>query len=302
MLTALIRALRPHQWTKNLLVFAPLVFAHRAGDPASWIRALTAYVIFCAASSAVYLINDLADRESDRLHPTKRNRPIASGALPLSIAWVAFAVLVGSVIAVSFTVPAREVGRASLPFIVWPGSYLLLNLAYTFWLKKIAVIDCICVALGFGLRVHAGAMALDGVNSSHWLLLCTFFFALFLAFCKRRGELMRQGEVEGPTRATMRVYDLTFLDQLIAPLAALSIASYSLYTVAPETVAVHGTGALLVTVPIVVFGVFRYLWLVHQGGRGEDPSRTLFTDPGLVCSGLLYGIVVAIVLGGRTLL
>ncbi|MEM7202158.1 MAG: decaprenyl-phosphate phosphoribosyltransferase [Planctomycetota bacterium] len=291
MLAALVEAMRPHQWVKNLLVVAPLAFAHQepavAGDPGGALRSsLSAFAVFCLLSSSIYLLNDCADRKADASHPVKRNRPIASGRLPVGVALAASLGLATT----SLTWASQLGPDGVVPFATWPLAYMVLNLSYSFGLKRIVILDCLIIALGFQLRVHGGAVVL-GVRTSAWILLCTFFFALFLAFCKRREEVERMRDGTGATRATIRDYDVPFLDQVIAPLAALSILCYALYTVDPNSVAMHGTN-LKFTVPFVVFGVFRYLFLIHKRGEGADPARLLFRDPPLVLSGLLWGAAV----------
>lgn len=282
---ALLQAMRPHQWVKNLLVFAPLLFAHKYGESAALLRSLLAFAVFCLLASGLYLINDVADRDADRNHPRKRLRPVASGRLPVPAALAGAAVLVA--------VAATAGSFLGSAFLVWPAAYALLTTTYTALLKRIAVLDCMSIAVGFVLRVEGGSAAL-AVDSSSWILMCTFFFALFLAFCKRREEVRRQPEFDGMTRASLRDYDFAFLDQVIGPLGALSILSYALYTVAPRTVEVHGPGGknLIYTVPFVVFGVFRYLYLVYRRDEGDDPSRLLFRDPPLVATGALYAATV----------
>ncbi len=290
-LSALLEAMRPHQWVKNLLVFAPLVFAHKVGDPKAVQDAALAFAVFCALSSAVYLGNDVRDADADRAHPKKQARPIASGRLGTGVALGAALLLATAGLGIGWDLgPADTQG---LPFVAWPLLYVGLNAAYSLRLKRVAIVDALCIAMGFQFRVHAGSVVL-GVPSSKWLLLCTFFFATFLAFCKRRQELAHASE--GASRAVLRDYSAGFLDQVIAPLAAMSILAYALYTVDDETVAKHGS-SLVLTVPFVVFGVFRYLWLVHHGADGEDPARTLVRDRQLVLSGVLWGAVVALVLG-----
>lgn len=296
MLKPAVQLARPHQWVKNLLVFAPLFFTELVTSADSWLRAAMAFVAFCCAASAVYVLNDIVDREEDRLHPKKRLRPIASGAMPVPAALAMLAVLVVAATAASLWLGRVHTMR-DVPFLLWPAAYLALNLLYSFWWKRIVVVDCICIAIGFQLRVHAGAAAID-VETSRWLLLCTFFFSLFLAFCKRYEEVGRQGEASGRTRATMKDYTQEFLSTLIGPLAALSILSYALYTVSPETIARHRTDALMFTVPVVTYGVFRYLFLVYRRSEGGDPARLLFRDPPLVVSGIVYlGLVLALLHG-----
>ncbi len=293
--------MRPHQWVKNLLVVAPLLFTPRGllYDPAAWALVVAAFASFCCAASSIYLLNDIVDREEDARHPKKRHRPIASGRLPVGLARVQLFGLLAGAFGIGLLVPPTTGG---MPFVIWPAAYLTLNLAYSFWLKRLVVIDCMCIALGFQLRVQAGAAAID-VTASHWLLLCTFFFSLFLAFCKRYEELSRQAEATGRTRATMQDYTPAFLNMMIGPLAALSILSYSLYTVSPETVATHGSDRLMFTVPVVTYGVFRYLFLVYRRSEGGDPAQLLFRDLPLVASGVAYaGLVVLLlrVLPGAT--
>jgi len=290
----LLEAMRPHQWVKNLLVLAPLLFTTHVRELAAWGAALLAFAAFCMVASTIYLLNDAIDKEEDARHPKKRHRPIASGRLPVPVALVGVAVLPLIAAGLSTLLP----GAAGAPFIVWPSSYLVLNFAYTFRLKRLVVIDCMCIAFGFHIRVQAGAVAI-GVDTSHWLLLCTFFFALFLAFCKRYEEVGRQAEASGQTRATMQDYTLPFLNMMIGPLAALSILTYALYTVSPETVARHGTDRLMYTVPVVTYGVFRYLFLVYRKSEGGDPARLLFRDLPLVLSGVIYVALVLVLLRGQ---
>lgn len=265
-------------------------------DPDMWLLSLLAFATFCMASSCIYLLNDIVDREEDRHHPKKRHRPIASGALPLQTAYVLLVVLL--LLGWSFgrwLVQVSEPADPLTPFMLWPAAYLALNLLYSFWWKRIVVIDCMCIALGFQLRVYAGAAAIS-VDTSNWILLCTFFFALFLAFCKRYEEIGRQTEASGQTRKTMRDYSLEFLNMTIGPLAALSILTYALYTVSPETLVRHGTDRLMFTVPVVTYGVFRYLYLVYRKSEGGDPAKLLFRDVPLILSGGIYVMLVFLLL------
>jgi 4-hydroxybenzoate polyprenyltransferase len=287
-----VEAMRPHQWVKNLLVLAPLLFTKLVGEPSAWLAAALAFASYCCAASSIYLLNDIVDRDEDAHHPKKRHRPIASGRLPVGQAWIVFFGLLTASGGFATLVPTTPGGW---PFALWPAAYLVLNLAYSFWLKRLVVVDCMCIALGFQLRVQAGAAAIQ-VEASHWLQLCTFFFALFLAFCKRYEEVGRQTEASGLTRATMEDYSVAFLNMMIGPLAALSILSYSLYTVSPETVQRHGTDRLMYTVPVVTYGVFRYLFLVYRKSEGGDPARLLFRDVPLVLSGAVYAALVVLLL------
>ncbi|MHC4514490.1 MAG: decaprenyl-phosphate phosphoribosyltransferase [Planctomycetota bacterium] len=291
MIAAILQAMRPYQWVKNLLVLAPLIFADKLGDTEAILSAVAAFVVFCLLSSAVYLLNDVVDREADRAHPRKQHRPVAAGTLSVHTALLGAAVLAGGSLAVASTLGPS--GRDA-PFVMWPACYFVLNVAYSFFLKGLLIIDCLSIAVGFLFRVHAGSVVIN-VQSSSWIILCTFFFALFLAFCKRRDEVTRVDDGTAVTRASLRHYSQAYLDQVIPPLAALSILCYALYTLAADTVASHGPN-LILTVPIVVFGVFRYLFLVHNGGESGDPSRVLFRDRSLIASGVLYLLVLYAVL------
>lgn len=278
----LFEAMRPYQWVKNLLVFAPLLFARRMDDPVALGHALTAFAVFCATASAIYLLNDIVDRAADAQHPRKRQRPIPSGRLSLPAALASVAVLLAVAGSLGL-LPEPPAGAP--PFVVWPAAYFVLNVAYSLRLKQVAILDVLIVAFGFLLRVHAGSQAI-GVQSSGWLLLCTFFFATLLAFAKRRAELTAVGD-DGATRGSLRGYDVGFLDQCLTTAAASSILAYALYTLDDHTVAKHGSG-LVLSVPFVCFGVFRYLWLVREHGGAEDPTRLLIGDRSLLATGALW--------------
>ena len=292
MLKPSLQALRPHQWVKNLLVFAPLLFKpERMSETGMLLQSLLAFAAFCMAASSIYLLNDIVDRADDQNHPKKRLRPIASGALPLNAAYVLLGLLVSLTGLLAWMVQTGEQSDPLAPFMLWPAAYLALNLLYSFWWKRIVIVDCMCIALGFQLRVHAGATGIS-VDTSNWILLCTFFFALFLAFCKRYEEIGRQVEASGQTRKTMRDYSLEFLNMTIGPLAALSILTYALYTVSPGTIERHGSDRLMFTVPVVTYGVFRYLYLVYRKSEGGDPAKLLFRDSPLILSGCIYVLLV----------
>ncbi len=275
---SLLKAMRPQQWVKNAFVLAALVFslgeqAHsgRVLDRSDQVlNVLIALAAFCLGSSAIYLINDVMDVESDRQHPTKRNRPIAAGrvtipqALFASVACVAGALLLGW----RASTPAGNVAAVV-------GAYMLLNLLYSLRLKHVAIVDAFCIAAGFLLRVLAGGFAAEA-PLSHWLMLCTLFLALFLALCKRRAEMDLLGEGRGSHRKILLEYTPAFLDQSVVVLAACTIVNYTMYTVAPETAAKFGSeNGLVYTVPFVVFGLFRYLLLVQTQKGGGNPTRVL---------------------------
>jgi 4-hydroxybenzoate polyprenyltransferase len=275
-------ALRPRQWTKNLLLFAGIVFAAKLGDASRWLDALAAFVAYCAASSAAYLVNDLRDVENDRAHPVKRARPIARGEVSARTAYLLAAVLL--VIAAALVVP---LGLASVAFL---AAFLALQAAYTLRLKHVVLIDVMTIAGLFVVRAAAGAAAVH-VRISPWLLLCTALLALFLALAKRRGELVLVGAEATPGRPVLEGYSLALVDQLVSVVAACTVIAYSLYTFTARD-----SKALMVTIPFVVFGVFRYLLLIHRQDLGEEPEEVLLRDtPILICIAA-WGICAAVIL------
>jgi 4-hydroxybenzoate polyprenyltransferase len=279
-----VRVMRPKHWVKNVFVLAALVFARKLGDPAAVLRALGAFACFCALSSAAYAINDIVDREADRLHPTKRRRPVASSELSAGAASVLSVVL-----AVAGLAGAVALGA---PFAAVAAAYLVMNLAYSLVLKKVVILDVMLVAAGFVLRAWAGAVAL-GVDMSHWLALCTGLLALFLGFVKRRQEIEA---LEGATgqRPILREYSLPFLDQMIAVVTASTVLAYSLYAFSPEVAERVGTRHLGLTIPFVLFGIFRYLYLVHRRGEGENPTLLVLSDRPLLANVLLWAAAVLV--------
>ncbi len=291
MITAFIEALRPRQWTKNLLLFAGLVFSQQLTDPRLVLRAVAGFVAFSLLSGAVYLLNDLADVHADRLHPLKRARPIASGRLPVGVAWAGLAPVIGAVAALAWWLGPG--------FTVVVIGYLLMNAAYSYGLKHQPLIDVFVIALGFVLRAIAGVELLRPVAPeiaiSPWLLVCTFFGALFLALAKRRRELANAGEGASRRRAVLEHYTPQLLEGLLLVSAAATLMGYALYTIWPATVAKFHTEAMLYTVPFVTYGVFRYLFLVRGSEITEDPSQVLLTDrPLALCVLMYFAAVVAI--------
>lgn len=283
----LLRSLRPKQWLKNVFVIAAAVFAGRLGDPRDVARALAAFAVFCALSSAVYLINDIRDREADRRHPIKRRRPLAAGELRPETAAAASVVLaVGSLVAAFALSPA--LGAVA-------SAYFVLNLAYSFGLKQVVVLDVMIVAAGFLLRAWAGAVVVD-VAISHWLVLCTGLLALFLGFVKRRQELVVLPVGEEASRPILREYSLPFLDQMIAVVTGATVVAYALYAFSAEVAAKLGTTHMGLTIPFVVFGIFRYLYLVHMRGEGENPATLVLQDGPLLVDVLLWGAAVVVAL------
>jgi 4-hydroxybenzoate polyprenyltransferase len=275
-------ALRPRQWAKNVFVFAALVFAERLDDPTAVLRVCAAFAIFCVLSSAVYLINDVRDREADREHPHKRQRPIAAGELSPGFASVASTVLAVAALFAAFRL-SEGFGRVA-------AAYLILNLAYSFGLKRVVILDVMMVASGFLLRAFAGALVVD-VAISRWLVLCTGLLALFLGFVKRRQEIAAT-EGGSATRPILREYSLPFLDQMIAVVTGATVVAYSLYAFSPEVALKLGTENLGLTIPFVLFGIFRYLYLVHQRGVGENPTTVVLTDLPLIVDVVLWAVAV----------
>jgi 4-hydroxybenzoate polyprenyltransferase len=274
-----LRALRPHQWIKNFFVFAALVFSRRLTDPDAALRTLVAFAAFCAVASAIYLVNDVADYERDRVHPTKRNRPIAAGKVSRGTALVMAAVLAPLGIAAAFWL--------NVPTGVIIGAYGIINLTYSLWLKHVVLLDVFIIALGFLLRVTVGAVAIP-VPISPWLLICTFFIALFLGICKRRHELVTLGEDAASHRGILAHYNTPFIDKMVSALAGMTVMSYALYTIDPRVAARLGTDGLVLTVPFVLFGIFRYLYLVHLRQKGGSPTEVVLTDKGMQTTIALY--------------
>ncbi|HZT77608.1 MAG TPA: decaprenyl-phosphate phosphoribosyltransferase [Vicinamibacterales bacterium] len=283
----LIVSLRPGQWTKNLLVFAGVLFGQRLLDAAAVGRSLAAFVIFCALSGAVYLVNDVADREQDRLHPLKATRPIASGALPVPTAIAVALVLAAAAVAAAFVV--------STPFGGVAVAYLALQALYSGPLKRIVILDVLTLAIGFVLRAVAGAVAVD-VEISHWLLVCTLLLALFIALAKRRHEVVLLADDASSHRRILGEYSAYLLDQMIAVVTASTLIAYIFYTVSPETQAKFGTPWLGLTIPFPLYGIFRYLYLVHKREGGGSPADLLLTDRPLLVCVALWALAVALII------
>jgi 4-hydroxybenzoate polyprenyltransferase len=287
----LIRLMRPHQWVKNGFVFVGLLFGHAWRDPDAVALALSAFLAFCLLSSAVYVVNDLVDREQDRRHPEKRHRPLASGAVgvPAALALAALCLAGGLGLAFGlFAGPGLPASQAPWLFV----AYLLLNAGYSAGLKHVVVLDVFLIAAGFMLRLLAGTLGI-GIWPSHWLLLCGLMLTLFLGFAKRRAELNALLDESGRHRRVLDQYTAPMLDQFITVAAGATVIAYSLYTVSEETIALHGTPWLILTVPCVAYGLLRYLYRLHRAGGGGDPARELLTDPHLLGVFVLWlGLVI----------
>jgi 4-hydroxybenzoate polyprenyltransferase len=283
----LLYSLRPGQWTKNLFVFAGLLFSRHLFDPVAVARSVGAFVIFCALSGVVYLVNDVADRESDARHPVKARRPIASGAISprfaLGVAGGLGAVGLAAAFALDFQ------------FGLVAAAYLALQGLYSGPFKHIVIIDVLSIAIGFVLRVVAGAVVI-GVPTSYWLLVCTILLALFLALSKRRHELVLLADGAAGHRRILQEYSPYLLDQMIGVVTASTLMAYIIYATSAETAEKFGTSLLGLTIPFPLYGIFRYLYLVHQKEGGGSPSEMLLNDrPLLACVGL-WGLAVAIII------
>ncbi len=283
----LIISLRPDQWTKNLIVFAALIFAVKLFDPAALALASAAFLIFCVLSGCVYLINDVSDREADRQHPLKRLRPIASGALGAGTA-------LGWAVGLSAVALAAAYTLRPL-FGLVATAYLALFVLYTHWLKHVVILDVMSIAIGFVLRAVAGGLVI-GVPVSDWLLVCTILGALFLGLAKRRHEITMLGDGASGHRRILEEYDPYLLDQMIAIVAAATLVVYVIYCASPDTAERFGTPLLVLTTPFPIYGIFRYLYLVHRKHGGGSPSDMLLRDRPLLGCVALWGIAVVLLI------
>lgn len=275
----MIRLMRPHQWAKSLFVFAGIFFAEGLDDVSLIIQVILAAVAFSLMSSAIYIINDIVDCEKDRRHPTKCHRPLPSNEVSKTSAS-----LLAALLAVLGMGCAFYVGGL-VPILI--GCYAVLNVAYSFYLKQVILLDVFCIAAGFMLRLLVGTIGV-GIPPSNWLLLCGLMLTLFLGFSKRQAELYIPHAKNGDHRDVLQEYSPNLLNQIISICATGVIITYSLYTMSDETIAIHHTKNLITTVPFVTYGLFRYLFLIHRCNQGENPSQDLFKDPHIVISMLSW--------------
>ena len=292
-----IRLLRPEQWVKNVFVVVPLIFSKNLFNISLFSGSLLTFLSFCFAASSVYVVNDIADRDLDRLHPVKKNRPIAAGAVTVTEGWVIAATMMIVSGILLFLGGVRS--AAAIPVIL----YVLMNLLYSFRLKKIVLIDVFVIAAGFILRIIAGGFAIN-VKISSWLIMTTLFVSIFLGIAKRRSEFVSVSNSSGvppsqatpTTRKVLGDYDLSLIDQILSVSAASVIIAYALYTVSERTVQAFGTEALIYTTVFVVYGIFRYLYLIHEMGLGENPTNALLTDKPMIINTVFFvGSVVAVI-------
>jgi 4-hydroxybenzoate polyprenyltransferase len=275
----IFNSLRPQQWIKNFFIFAALIFSQNIFTLSLVAKTVVAFVSFCVISSALYILNDLKDIEEDKLHPVKSKRPLASGRLKKSYAILSFFVLS----ALAFILAAT----LNINFLFVTLIYFILQIAYSFWLKHVVILDIFVIAAGFLLRVVAGGLAIE-VSLSSWLLICTILLALFLAMGKRRHELVLLDDEAKDHRPILKEYNPYFLDQMIAVVTASTVIAYCLYTISAETVAKFGTRNLLYTVPFVLYGIFRYLYLIHQRHEGGTPETLIIKDKPLLIDIFLW--------------
>jgi 4-hydroxybenzoate polyprenyltransferase len=288
LLFELLRAMRPRQWTKNSVIFAALVFDAKLTNGTYFTHVLIGFVMFCFVSGAVYLINDLTDIDQDRQHPRKRHRPLASGRLPVWVAQVAVPVILLVCLPICFFTAPLFGGIISL--------YLLLQLGYSFVLKNVVIVDVLALAAGFVLRVAGGAALADAERFSPWLYVCVVLLALFLGLGKRRGELVLLQENANNHRAILQEYSLPLLDEMMSVVTATTVLAYALYTFDPGNPNLPQNNTMMLTIPFVLYGIFRYLYLIHQRGETAPPDEVLLKDRPLQVAVGLWGVTALVLL------
>ncbi|HVO44016.1 MAG TPA: decaprenyl-phosphate phosphoribosyltransferase [Aggregatilineales bacterium] len=292
----LIRTMRPRQWLKNGFIFIPLLFDRQFTHAAPLLRVAIGYVLFCMIASTVYLINDIVDVEKDKLHPKKKHRPIPAGQLPIPIAFAAAIVLPVVALSTAALLPAQGTTiPAGWPFGLILVAYLLLQIAYSFALKNMVIMDVLVIAGGFVLRVIGGVVIINVTNFSPWLYVCFGMLSLFLAVGKRRQELMLLAGAAKDHRATYKEYNLPLLDDMLRMVTTGSVLAYTLYTVEAQTKLASGP-AMLLTIPFVVYGIFRYLYLIHVKGEGGAPDEVLFKDRPLLIDVIAFVVAVGAII------
>ena len=286
MIRALIKAMRPKQWVKNVFIFAGLVFDHQLSNLPAILNTVSAFILFSLLASSVYLINDLSDVEADRAHPKKKDRPIASGALSVSAAWVASIVIILLVFPLAYLL--------SPSFALVCVLYFLLNLGYSNWLKHIVLLDVLILASFYVIRVVAGVTVIEVERFSPWLYQSTIFLALFLGIGKRRAELVLAENTGNNHRKVLDGYTLPFLDQLITIVLTITIISYSLYPFSAPNL--PDNFVMMLTIPFVIYGIFRYLYLVQVKGHGEAPDEIVLSDKPFILNFLIWGVVLLVII------
>jgi 4-hydroxybenzoate polyprenyltransferase len=274
-----VKLMRPSHWVKNVFVFAPIIFSLNLLSGKELLSNTLAFIFFCAGASAVYVFNDIHDRDSDRNHPVKKNRPIASGRVSVKSAWILFSFLIFIAIVLSYIMNSYVSAVIS--------SYVILNVFYTIYLKELVVIDVMIIATGFILRIVAGSLATN-VYLSNWMLLTTFSISLFIGFAKRRHEIISLGDNAPDHRKVLSMYNKRFVDEMITVTVAMTVIFYSLYTIDPDVVAKFGTSNLIYTVAWVIYGLFRYMYLIYVKNEGGDPVEIVIKDVGIIFSVLAW--------------
>jgi len=285
MALALLKTMRPRQWLKNGFLFAPLIFDRQLGHPQALIHTVLGFLLFCMLSSTVYIINDLVDIKADRQHPQKRLRPLASGKLPAGVARLAIVILLIVVFPLAYLL--------SGDFTLLAGLYLIINVAYSIWLKHVPILDVLVLAVLYVVRVGAGVELINVTSFSPWLYGFTTFLALFLGVGKRRAELNLLPNGANAQRPVLEGYSLPLLDQLITIVSGMTLITYSMYTFSAEKL--PGNHTMMLTIPFVIYGIFRYLYLVQVKHSGEAPEDVLLTDHPLQVTILLWGLTILII-------
>ena len=286
MLKAIIREMRPRQWAKNVFIFAALVFDEQLTQQGPMLRTIAGFILLCLISSAVYIMNDIADVESDRQHPTKRTRPIAAGQLSVRLALVLAVAMAAFALAAGF---ALETGFGWIITL-----YFVINLLYSLWLKHKPIIDVMIIAAGFVLRVAAGVVLIEVTRFSPWLYVCTTLLALIIGFGKRRAEIILLADGANAHRKVLDGYTIGFLDQLIVVVSATTIMAYSLYTF--SALNLPSNNLMMLTIPFVIYGIFRYLYLIHVEDAGGAPEELILSDRLLLATLVLWGLLAVVIL------
>jgi len=283
-----LKLVRVPQWVKNFFVFVPLLFSQHLFDEDYYTTTLLAFVVFCLASSLIYVVNDIIDIEADKAHPTKKNRPLPSGAISSKSALVVVVVLVAVI--------ATLLPQFNEEFHYFVIAFVLLNILYSFWFKHIVILDVFSIAAGFSIRVLAGAVVIS-VPISSWLILTTMFISLFLGVMKRHSELILVAENENaPSRKVLSQYSLNFADQMATVAAAGVIICYALYTVSERTVSAFGTENLIYTTPFVVYGIFRFMYLEYISNKGDNTTKIVFSDLQIILTVLIYTVTTVLII------
>lgn len=280
-----LKLMRIHQWVKNLIIFAGIIFGKKLNDPVVMTRGLAAFFLFSIVASSQYVVNDYLDRKEDALHPEKKDRPIASGKINASHALFITAIILPVALVLSYILNPT--------FFFLTLFYLLFNIVYSKYLKHMVILDVMSISIGFVIRAIAGAIV-AGVSFSSWLILCTFMLSLFWGFSKRRGELTILEEGAGKHRKILEEYSVTFLDLMLGVVASMTLMSYVMYTVSNYAIQNMGTDKLIYTIPVVVYAIFRSLYIIYIKNMGHNPTKAILTDASILVSGLLWVVMIII--------